>query len=374
MKITTTPTPKELEEEWYKNQPEQEPRDKSFPTLLPIARKISATTLGSGGWVQSEKQQLKENRINKLRQLKGEAPNVKLPKDEFVDSLVSVKPLSSPIELFYMDYVYEIIKDPTKVNKLKRKDKLKYIDKMLMIKKFNFFNDNASYFDKFFHLKMKEGLIHSFDYELFIEKLNNTLKNENINYNITQKNEYVELYINLTGINHKKIDKQLYQIIHTAGYFISNLIDIKENKKIKSILNSKNNEFLIYFQKRFDIPKNIPKRLFHSTTKQYYEKIKRTGLTTKTQKMISDDLERLYFTDNLAEAIDFCTQKRFFYKNKYRDIRKFDMNIDKWVVLEIDIFSIPDIKLYKDEKMDNSYYTYDFIPFYAIKIEKEINF
>jgi hypothetical protein len=222
---------------------------------------------------------------------------------------------------------------------------------------------------------MKEGLIISVEYDFFIDKLKKFLNNyNNIIFNIIQKDEYVELYINLKDNNHKIFDKKIYEIINTTGYFISNLIDIKNDIKIKNILNSKNDEFLIYFQKRFDIPKETKKRLFHSTTKQYYEKIKRTGLTTKTQKIISDDLERLYLTDNLTEAIDFCTQKRFFYKNKYRNIIKFDMNIDEWVILEIDIFSIPDIKLYKDEKMSNSYYTYDFIPFYAIKIEREINF
>jgi hypothetical protein len=243
-----------------------------------------------------------------------------------------------------------------------------------MIKKFNFFNENSSYFDKFFHLTMKEGLIISVDYNFFIEKLENILKKEIKQYNIKQIEEYIELYIDLTNVNHKNFDKQLYELINTTGYFKSKILDIKEDKDIKSILDSNNNEFIVYFQKRFDIPKKVSGNLYHSTTKQYYEKIKRTALSPKTQKMISDDLDRIYLTDNLAEAIDFCTQKRFFYKKKYNNIDLFNMNIDKWVVLEIDIFSIPDIKLYEDPKMDNSYYTYDVIPFYAMKIEREINF
>lgn len=243
-----------------------------------------------------------------------------------------------------------------------------------MIKNFNFFNDDASYFDKFFNLSMKEGLIHSIDYNLFIEKLKNILNTQNINYNIKDTDEYVELHINLKDVNHKKFNNLLYSLLNNAGYFISKLIDIKQDKEIKSILISKNDEFLIYFQKRFDIPKKISGNLYHSTTKHYYEKIKRTGLSPKTQKMISNDLDRIYLTDNLAEALDFCTQKRFFYKKKYKDTPLFDMNINDWVVLEIDIFSIPDIKIYEDPKMENSYYTYDFIPFYAIKIKKELNF
>ena len=244
-----------------------------------------------------------------------------------------------------------------------------------MIRNFNFFNDAASYFDKFFHLSMKEGLIISVEYEFFIDKLEKLLDNyDNITFKILQKNEYVELYINLKNINRKNFDKRLHEIINTTGYFKSRIIDMKNNEEIKSILISKNDDFLIYFQKRFDIPKKITGNLYHATTKYYYEKIKRTGLSPKTQKMISEDLDRIYLTDNLAEALDFCTQKRFFYKKKYNNIDLFNMNIDDWVILEIDIYSIPDIKLYEDPKMENSYYTYDFIPFYAIKIKREIKF
>ena len=36
---------------------------------------------------------------------------------------------------------------------------------------FKFFNEDANYFDKFFHLTMKEGLIRSVGYDIFSEKL-----------------------------------------------------------------------------------------------------------------------------------------------------------------------------------------------------------
>lgn len=36
-----------------------------------------------------------------------------------------------------------------------------------MIKDFKFFNEDANYFDKFFHLTMKEGLIRSVGYDIF---------------------------------------------------------------------------------------------------------------------------------------------------------------------------------------------------------------
>ena len=106
--------------------------------LLPIAMKIQATTLGSGGWIKSKKQQLKETRINKLRKIKGKKPNVVLPNDKFIDGLVAVQPMSMPTgQLFYMDFKYgPNIKEQRKeklekLNKLSRIEKIKYIEEIL---------------------------------------------------------------------------------------------------------------------------------------------------------------------------------------------------------------------------------------------------
>lgn len=102
----TTLTQDELEE-WWKNQPDRidtSSYDPSIP-LLPMAMRVSAQTIGLGGWQQSKKQKLKQSRLNKLRKLNGEEPNVILPDDEFVDGLVSVQPLSAPSpNLFYLDF------------------------------------------------------------------------------------------------------------------------------------------------------------------------------------------------------------------------------------------------------------------------------
>lgn len=89
---------KEELEDWWS--------DSSVP-LLPIAKRIFSGTIAGGGWVKSKKQQLKENRINKLRKLEGKNPNVVLEKDEYIEGLVSVQPLSAPIgNLIYIDYKY----------------------------------------------------------------------------------------------------------------------------------------------------------------------------------------------------------------------------------------------------------------------------
>ena len=54
--------------------------DFSFP-LLPMAIKVSAQTLAGGGWQQSKKQKQKQDRLNKLRKLQGDEPNIVLPDD-----------------------------------------------------------------------------------------------------------------------------------------------------------------------------------------------------------------------------------------------------------------------------------------------------
>jgi len=236
-----------------------------------------------------------------------------------------------------------------------------------MIKEFKFFNENATPFRQFLHLKMKEGLIHSVGYVFFIDKLKALIKKYNLDHEIFQKEEYVKVSID---IKEKFFINELISLENNTGYFKSAIIN-KDGNKIKKLSKG---VFTIFFNKRFDIPANSPDYLYHATSKHYYEKIKLTGLYPKTQKMISDDLERLYLTDNLAEALSFCTDKRFFIKDKYKKDILFDMNIDEWLILLIDIKSIQDFKLYKDTKMNNSYYTYDVIPAYAIRIEKEINF
>lgn len=83
-----------------------DPATNSFDLIqFPMVKRVmSATTIAGGGWVKSKKQQLKEDRINKLRKIKGLKPNVVLEKDQWVDGLVSVQPLSAPNPgLFYAD-------------------------------------------------------------------------------------------------------------------------------------------------------------------------------------------------------------------------------------------------------------------------------
>jgi len=100
---------------------------------FPLVRRASAATLAMGGTRKSKIQQLKEDRINKLRKLNGEAPNIKLPDDVIIDGLVSVQPMTTPsLNLMYFDFKYDLddsddLKEKVNVIKLNNKKKLKYI-------------------------------------------------------------------------------------------------------------------------------------------------------------------------------------------------------------------------------------------------------
>ena len=120
------------------NQNFQTGNTQSFPTLLPISVRIAARTIGIG-WYKSKLQQLKEDRINKLKKLIGEEPIV-LPDDKYEDGLVSVQPLSVSTSgmLMYIDYKYgktaeEIRKEQQQI----RKNKLEALNNNIYITKNN---------------------------------------------------------------------------------------------------------------------------------------------------------------------------------------------------------------------------------------------
>lgn len=119
-----------------------DPATNTFDIIqFPMIRRVMSGTIAGGGTYKSEKQKLKESRLNKLRQLQGEEPNIILPDDIVVEGLVPVQPLSTPTgNLFYVDYKYgeteeekrkkkQVIRKE-KLENLFGKDKIKYIGKL----------------------------------------------------------------------------------------------------------------------------------------------------------------------------------------------------------------------------------------------------
>jgi hypothetical protein len=251
-----------------------------------------------------------------------------------------------------------------------------------MLKDFKHFNKEANFFNKFLNLSMKEGLILSVSYNMFIEKLKNLLLkyiDEEYFHITNNKEEYIILSLMIYNLNKKdryKLSNELFSLLNNNGYFISQAIDELGDKiDLKTLMPSKGDDIFIYFNKKFDVPMGTPDILYHVTTKtNYEEKIKSVGIVPKTQKMVSNDLDRVYLIDDINKAYDFCVEKRHFIKKKYGiKIQKYGINIDDWVILGVDMKAINKIKLYKDTKMDDSYYTFENIPPFSIRVEKEVN-
>jgi hypothetical protein len=250
-----------------------------------------------------------------------------------------------------------------------------------MLNHLKYFNDDFDLFHHLTYLSMKEGLIYSATYDIFKEKLNNLmlsyLNDEYIFIDI-KNDEYISLYFDKSELSKKNIfdlTKKITNLNNTLGYFISLAVDDNGFKIDSLSLKGGNNNIILYFNKIFDIPENTPLILYHLTLKDFYiKKIKLKGLIPKSQHMVSNDLDRLYLSSDINELCNFIPEKRIFLKKKYRNIGEQHIpNLDNWVILKIELSSLPFFKLYKDTKMNNSYYTYDTIPFHAIGIEKEIN-
>lgn len=83
--------------------------------------------------------------MNKLRQLKGEEPNVLLPNDEYIEGLVSVKPMSAPSgNLFYMN-MSESKEEKRlrlkKEKKEKRRKKLEHLNNLIRVDKIKYITE-----------------------------------------------------------------------------------------------------------------------------------------------------------------------------------------------------------------------------------------
>ncbi|NPV12792.1 MAG: hypothetical protein HPY57_13480 [Ignavibacteria bacterium] len=109
----------------------------SFPSLLPIAKRIAAGTIALGFDYESDERIQRRKRILKLKRILSDSEfQDVVSKEEYEDiivekkdchnpGLVSVQPLSAPIGmLFYMDFIYE---SPEEKLRKQRNEKLKRI-------------------------------------------------------------------------------------------------------------------------------------------------------------------------------------------------------------------------------------------------------
>lgn len=209
---------------------------------------------------------------------------------------------------------------------------------------------------------IKDGLIYSFSYSKFIEKLRNLLEKYDISYEKLNSFSDGVILNKLFVLKNKYFYNELISLLNISGYYISSYKS--DNNKIeygslciKTYMESK--YLNITFNKNFDFQeKGIKLKLYHLTDKKFIDKIKKNGLTPKSTKMIDNHPDRIYLFEDIDDLNDFSKQKSF-YSKEFEPI-----------TLKINTKVLPKLKLYLDPKYPNTdaYYTYDNIPPYAINI------
>lgn len=194
------------------------------------------------------------------------------------------------------------------------------------------------------------------------------------------QDDTLNVYI-LPFINKKEIIKNFLTYINTLGYFISTIVSKKTSDKnfisekftedkLYSFMNQYNDLDYIYvsLEAKFDIEvdsKDFPDKLYHITRQEVIPKIKRRGLSPRTESKISTHPEKIYFGIEYERIINLV--------NKFKDQAKLrGKNDQKFAVLEIETKSVPHLRLFEDPNYKGyGYYGLVNVPPNAIKIVKE---
>ncbi len=225
---------------------------------------------------------------------------------------------------------------------------------------------------------VNEGLIRSFDYNIFVDKLNKLFKKYGKTVLIEQSHQGVLITFENHVFN-KHLYTELLSLLNVCGYVMSyyyyeyfDFDKVKIGKAgEKEIFNKKYDLMMINIIKKYDIEnyKGLPEYLYHVTEKKYLEKILKKGLIPKAKNKIEEHPERIYFTDTIDGAEDF------------REILedRLNLNFDDIIILKINTKLLNKIKLYYDptffeteyeyeNNLYKAFYTYDNISPYSIEI------
>ena len=211
--------------------------------------------------------------------------------------------------------------------------------------------------------KLLEGLIRTESLTVSKTKIEDFFqKNKFENYTLEIKDfDMIKISLDFIEIKNKKITflKNLISLFNLLGYYITRLISNGEIIKTYDLYKIESDRVTFYIAKKFnDIPDSIT-TLYHITPKFIWEaKILKYGLKPKISTIVTENEEpRIYLLSDLEFAGEFINEKiEQLIKNKKDEI----FDVYSWVILHINKNSIQ--KLYKDPKMENSYYTTEFIP------------
>ena len=211
--------------------------------------------------------------------------------------------------------------------------------------------------------KINEGLTKSYSIELFDKKLQKLLNN--YDYKVEIKEYDIELFIDFSTIKDKiGIFKKIDSLSNIMGYYIVRLINNKKIIEIPYFPKIENfDDTIIYFTKNFDDEVNDIKHFYHLTLNGLWkDKIMKKGIKPKNSLMVvQNDKEKVYLLSNIDNIDRYILEK--INDMKKNGVDKY-YNIYDWVALEI--IKPQNMKILKDKKMNNSFYTLEPIPISSI--------
>lgn len=219
---------------------------------------------------------------------------------------------------------------------------------------------NNKMLESFNYNLIKEGLIKSIDYDISVQKIDDLLKKHKVKGSVKLYILKDRIELNFYGERLKEFYSDLLILVNNLGYNISNQYMDGKKTSISTHVWKKDEDFIVYLNKRFDSEVGVPEKLYHVTNKKNLDKIKKQGIVPKTKNVIEQHPERIYLFGNEKISKNYLEEKEFHSKEEY-------------IILEIDMkVMINNIKLHKDPKFNEdseAYYTYDNIPPNAIKSE-----
>jgi RNA:NAD 2'-phosphotransferase (TPT1/KptA family) len=111
---------------------------------------------------------------------------------------------------------------------------------------------------------------------------------------------------------------------------------------------------------KFNLPLNVPAKLYHVTNSRYLDKILKIGLIPKSKNKRVHHPDRIYFGYTEIGCRNLILQFN-------KDASDNNKPIQKWSVLEIDTYSL-DLTIYTDPDYYDGCWTSDNIPPVKIKV------
>ena len=212
--------------------------------------------------------------------------------------------------------------------------------------------------------KINEGLTKSYSIELFDKKLQKLLNNYDYKVEIKEY-DMIELFIDFSTIKDKiGFFKKIDSLSNIMGYYIVRLVNNKKIIEIPYFPKIKNfDDTIIYFIKNFDDEVNDIKYFYHLTLNDLWEdKIMKKEIKPKNSLMVvQNDKEKVYLLSNMNNIGGYIHEK--INDMKKNGNHKY-YNIYDWVALKI--IKPQNMRIFKDKKMVDSFYTLEPIPISSI--------